>query len=93
MFDTNSIKLGSNSQSITLNTPSTGMMQRSHSKSAFVRFQKGSEMEKRIFPMDASNPIVIRNGCDIEIVVLQISIFGDNYYLVEIVEASFLKEE
>jgi len=45
------IKLGSNTTNVQFNTPSTGMMQRSHPKSRFIRFQKGSDMETLIFPL------------------------------------------
>lgn len=53
MFNTSNtnIKLGSNTTNVQFNTPSTGMMQRSHPKSRFIRFQKGSDMEKLIFPI------------------------------------------
>lgn len=44
------IKLGSNTTNVQFNTPSTGMMQKSHPKSRFIRFQKGSDMENLIFP-------------------------------------------
>ena len=105
MFNTTNMKLGSNSQTVQLNAPSTGILQRSNPKSIFVRFQKGSKMEGMVFPSDGTNPHIHRyeysddrrekyretNG-RIEIVVLQILIFGENYYLVEVVEPKYLIE-
>lgn len=105
MFGTN-IKLGSNSQSVQFNTPSTGMMQRSHPKSIFIRFQKGSDFEKMVFPCDGKSPYIKKfdfgsEGYDefkdtkgkIEVTVLQILVFGNDYFLCEVVENSNLKEE
>lgn len=90
-----SINLGHNSQTVTFNTPSHGMIQRSHPKSRFIRFQKGSDVEKMVFPL--SGPSYIREGDNTwdtkyNIEVLQVMIFGDNYYLVEIVETDDLIE-
>lgn len=93
MLNTN-IQLGSNSQTVRFNQPSTGILQRSHPKSIFVRFQKNSEMEKEIFPYDGTKPfLTIKSSYDKKyVVVLQVLIFGDNSYLVEVVEEEFLNE-
>ena len=91
MLNTN-IKLGSNSQTVQFNSPSTGILQRSHPKSTFIRFQKGSELEKSIFPHNGQKPYLWINGEKKHMVVLQILIFGDNYYLVEIVNEEYLTE-
>ena len=100
------IKLGSNSQTVKFNAPSHGMMQRSHPRSVFVRFQKDSAMEKWVFPRNGDNPYIAELKYDdklyddyrdtrgrIEITVLQILIFGNDQYLVEVVEPKYLKEE
>jgi len=88
------IKMGSNTNNVTFNTPSTGMMQRSHPKSFFVRFQKGSTMEKKLFPTygEASHIVDSNNVRKILVDVLQILIFGDDFYLVEIVRTEHLSE-
>ena len=106
MFNTTNMKLGSNSQTVQFNAPSTGILQRSNPKSIFVRFQKGSTMEDMVFPSDGTLPHIHKyeysdnrrnkyketNG-KIEVVVLQILVFGENYYLVEVVEPKFLIEK
>ena len=35
-----------------LNSPSTGFIQKSNPVSRFIRFQRGSEIEKKLFPTD-----------------------------------------
>jgi hypothetical protein len=100
MLNTN-IRLGSNSQEVTFNSPSTGMMQRSNPNSIFVRFQLGSIMEKTIFSYDNSTPYLKQfsrydeeisykkykktNG-KMEVTVLQVLIFGDNYFMCEVID-------
>jgi hypothetical protein len=37
---------------VKLNTPSTGFIQRSNPVSRFIRFQRGSEIEAQLFPVD-----------------------------------------
>lgn len=105
MLNKTTIILGSTSQCVQFNAPSTGILQRSNPKSIFVRFQKGSEMEKMVFPSTGVNPYIHQyewgnkmydnyreSEGKIEVVVLQILIFGDNYYLVEVVEPKYLVE-
>lgn len=89
-----SIKLGSNSQSVTFNNPSTGMLQRSHSKSYFLRFQKTSEMKDWIFDPDPVRKIKTQYGNydEVKIYVLQIMVFGDDCYLVECVDKKDIEE-
>jgi hypothetical protein len=101
----NTFKLGSNSQTVQFNAPSTGILQKSNPKSLFVRFQKGSKMEEMVFPSDGSNAHIHKyeysdsmrdkysdtNG-KIEVVVLQVLIFGDNNYLVEVIEPRYLTD-
>ena len=104
MLNTN-IRLGSNSQTVSFNQPSTGILQRSHPKSVFVRFQKGSDMEDYVFPRNGSKPYIHQYQFSsnkyenykethgrIEVVVLQILIFGQDHFLVEVVEEKFLNE-
>ena len=101
MFNKTSLKVGSNSQTVHFNTPSSGILQKSHPKSRFVRFQRGSEYEKKIFPLnrDRAPHILDDDNKDnwsikkIEVTVLQILIFGEDHYLCEIVENSFLIDD
>lgn len=37
---------------VNLHTPSTGFIQKSNPVSRFIRFQRGSELEKKLFPTD-----------------------------------------
>jgi hypothetical protein len=105
---TTNIKFGSNSQTVQFNAPSSGILQRSHPKSTFVRFQRSSEMEKMIFPSNGNEPYIHKfdwsddrkivedyknQDRKIIVTVLQILIFGNDYYLVEVVEPKFLFEE
>jgi hypothetical protein len=86
MFNTNTINLGETSQIVQFNAPCTGIMQRSHSKSSFIRFQKNSPMEKRIFPYDGTAPYIPNSKNEhINIVILQMMVFGDEEFLVEFV--------
>lgn len=84
------INFNKSSSTVSFNTPSSGFMQRSHPSSTFIRFQKGSEMEGTVFSPDGSKSVIRRYGNNIEITVLQIIVFGDNHYLVEIVEDRYL---
>lgn len=107
--ETNNINLTRNTTNIAFNNPCTGIIQRSHPKSIFVRFAKGSLMENMIFPYDGSIPHMHQfigwrdqstdkakeyadNNFKIEVIVLQVMLFGDNQFLVEIVEPKFLIE-
>lgn len=91
MFNTTQIKLGSNSQTVSFNTPSTGMMQKSNPKSKFIRFQKGSKMEEWLFPKENIDPTIqVKNQYGVynstgKVTVLQVLIFGDNQFLCEVV--------
>lgn len=106
----NTIKVGGNSSSVTFNQPCTGILQRSHPSSIFIRFAVGSNMEKWVFPHNGDKPHMCKTqdgsgvsyktakkyedkGNVIEIVVLQVLLFGDNQYLVEVIEPEFLKEQ
>lgn len=76
-----SIKLGDTN--VTFNAPCTGMIQKSHPKSNFIRFHKTSKMADWIF----SDCPRLKEGtykCE-KIIVLQIMVFGDNELLMEYV--------
>jgi len=103
MLNRTSIKLGSNSQTVTFNTPCTGMLQKSHSKSKMVRFAKGSPMEGFVFSNTEETPYIYQYKWDdkgyenyketkgkVTVEVLQVVIFGDVQYLVEVVECKDL---
>lgn len=101
MLNTTSIKMGSNTSNVTLNTPSAGMMQRSHPKSFFVQFALGSKMESWIFDYETDQPYLYRGyadkwnkGTKVPVNVLQVMVFDTNVkYLVELVRVSDLSDE
>lgn len=108
MLNTTNLKLGSNSQSVSFNSPSTGMLQKSHPKSRFVRFQRGSQMEAELFPSDKKNTSILthtetksysgsfnsyKDVTHHEVTVLQIMVFGEDHFLCEVVENEFLTDE
>lgn len=88
----NPIKLGDSNQIVNFNATSTGHLQKSHPKSKFIRFQKSSSLEKTIFSINQKPYIIGVDRFDkIEITVLQILVFGDNYFLCEIIENKDIK--
>ena len=106
MFNTTNISLRGSSQTVQFNAPCTGILQRSHPKSVFVRFQKGSDMESWVFPIKGETAFIFQyetyqkayyeySSTDgrVEVIVLQVLIFGDNSYLVEVVETKYINEE
>ena len=93
MFNTNTINLGGTSQMVQFNAPCTGIIQRSHPKSLFIRFQKNSPMEKRIFPFNGTSPFIVNQKDEhINIVILQMMVFGDEEFLVEVVREKDINE-
>lgn len=78
MLNVTSFNIGEITSKVSLNTPSSGIIQRSHPRSKFVRFHSRS-------PMSAfsSRPRLSKDGP--EIVVLQIMVFGNDELLVEYV--------
>lgn len=87
--------MSKHSSKIVLNTPSTGMIQRSNPKSFFIRFQKSSTAEDWMFPIDGSQPKLLTREVPreyVEIVILQILVFGDNQYLCEVIKKEDLRE-
>ena len=100
MFNTTHIKMGSNTSEVTLNTPSHGIMQRSHPKSRFIRFSKGSDVEKWVFNRKEEkaycNKLREEKSYDDfgkPITVLQIMVFGDIQYLCEVVNDEDLNDD
>jgi len=92
MLNTTNIKMGSNTSNVTLNTPSHGMMQRSHPKSRFIRFDIGSKVESWVFNRIEKNAYCNKEKDEGDwrsfgkpITVLQVMVFGDIKYLCEIV--------
>lgn len=90
------IKMGSNTSNVTFNQPSSGMMQRSHPKSFFTKFSAGSAMEDWIFNFKGEQATLrkhtkwsTKNNPDYETIceveVLQVLVFGDIEYMVELV--------
>lgn len=76
-----SIKLGDTN--VTFNTPCVGMIQKSHPKSNFERFQNNSEMSRCVF---SDYPRLVKEKYEArKIVVLQIMLYGDNWFLIEYV--------
>ena len=68
-------------QSVVMNPPCVGTLQKTHPKSKFKRLHSRSELAGLVF---SSNPRMYDKGG--EIVVLQIMCFGDNELLMEYVE-------
>ena len=62
------------------NPPCVGTLQKTHSKSKFIRFHAKSPLADIVF---SSNPRLADKGC--EIVALQIMCFGNNELLMEYV--------
>jgi len=92
---------------VKLNAPSSGFIQKSNPVSRFIRFQKGSELEKKLFPTDPrENPKLVyeeikhragdyfheyKEWKEEEVTILQVCIFGQDYYLAEYVFNKDLK--
>lgn len=78
MLNVTSFNIGEITSKVSLNTPSSGIIQRSHPRSKFVRFHSRSSMSEYAFSGRLS-----KDGP--EIVVLQIMVFGNDELLVEYV--------
>lgn len=78
MLNVTSFNIGEITSKVSLNTPSSGIIQRSHPRSKFVRFHSRSPMSEYAFSSRLS-----KDGS--EIVVLQIMVFGNDELLVEYV--------
>src|SRR6187402_1268291 len=100
MLNTTNIKMGSNTSNVVLNTPSHGMMQRSHPKSRFIRFGIDSNVEKWVFNRKKEKAYCYKQDEEKSyddfgkpITVLQVMVFGDVQYLCEIVNDEDLIDE
>lgn len=98
MLNTNILNMNQSTTKVSLSTPSTGIIQRSHPRSRFIRFQKGSEIESTVFPTHPDqNPYLMKLHTSysekIYIIVLQVVIFGDNQFLCEYVDEDDLHDE
>lgn len=92
----NNYYLGGNTNNqkcvVNLNAPSSGFIQKSNPVSRFIRFQRGSEIERNLFPTDPrQNPSISYKESEWsldkkeEVIVLQVCIFGNDYMLAEYV--------
>jgi len=95
MFNTN-LKLGSNTQDVTFNTTSTGHLQKSNPKSRFIKFQLGSKMANCLFAVKEP-PYMYKEESypykKVLVTILQTLIFGDNWFLCEVIENESLEEK
>lgn len=103
MFNSYYIGGNTNNQkcAVNLNAPSTGFIQKSNPMSRFIRFQRGSKIEDWLFPTEPNDKPhlkqkITRNGYGgqkydteeiVEVIVLQVCIFGNDYMLAEYVIA------
>jgi hypothetical protein len=76
VLNVTSFNIGEITSKVSLNTPSSGIIQRSHPRSKFVRFHSRSSMSAFSSRLSKDGP---------EIVVLQIMVFGNDELLVEYV--------
>lgn len=96
MFNSTSYKIGGNSTTVSFNAPSTGVIQKSHPKSRFVRCAKGSKMEGWLFD---ENPHMQKKGKYdtwekyADVTVLQVMVFWQDQLLVEIVHNEHFIDE
>jgi hypothetical protein len=97
MLNTTNIKMGSNTSNVVLNTPSTGMIQRSHPKSFFIRFHSSSAMCKMVFPPNGEGAHSHEQDeyprKRTFISVLQMLVYGDDWFMVEVVKVEDLTDE
>lgn len=91
MLDNKTLRIGDVTNKVSFNTPCTGMMQKSHPKSNFIRFHFKSKLAEWVFSEyprikgDESGYIGGQLFYTKKIVVLQVMVFGDNEMLVEYV--------
>lgn len=88
-----SFKIGDITNKVSFNSPCTGIIQKSHPRSNFVRFHYKSKMAEWVF---SDYPRLVEQKwkwaertCDKiyadKIIILQAMVFGDNEFLVEYV--------
>jgi len=88
MFNATSFNIGEITSKVSLNTPSTGIIQKSHPRSKFVRFHARSQMSEYVF---SESPRLTKDS-SYKIVVIQIMVFGNDELLVEYVYEEDLVE-
>lgn len=66
-----------------INTPATGIIQKSNANSFFIRFHKNSTLSNDIF---CSKPLYKNQN----VIVLQVLLMSDDYVLCEVVYDKFL---
>lgn len=91
-----SFKIGDITNQVSFNAPCTGIIQKSHPRSNFVRFHVHSDMAKWVFsdyPRLEKETWYSNKGDTPKIVILQIMVFGDNELLMEYVHEKDLKNE
>lgn len=90
MLNVTSFNIGDITSKVSLNTPSTGIIQKSHPRSNFVRFHSKSQMSEYVL---SDSPRLTKNSTR-KLVVLQIMVFGNDELLVEYVyEEDLLEKE
>lgn len=88
MLNVTSFNIGDITSKVSLNTPSTGIIQKSHPRSNFVRFHAKSQMSEYVL---SDSPRLTKNSTR-KLVVLQIMVFGNDELLVEYVHEEDLLE-
>ena len=71
---------------ISMPVPCVGTLQKTHPKSKFKKFHAHSPLAEVVF---SNNPRMADRG--MEIVVLQIMCFGDEYFLMEYVDKEYME--
>lgn len=96
MLNVTSFKIGDITNQVSFNAPCTGIIQKSHPRSNFIRFHAKSNMAEWVFsdyPRLEKETWYSNKGDTPKIVVLQIMVFGDNELLVEYVYEKDLNNE
>lgn len=90
MLNVTSFNIGEITSKVSLNTPSTGIIQKSHPRSNFTRFHAGSPRAEYVL---SDFPRLTKDSSR-KLVVLQIMVFGNDELLVEYVyEEDLLERE
>lgn len=96
----NTFKIGGNTTSakVSFNSPSTGIIQKSHPKSRFIRCHAKSNLADWIMGFDQDPHLEIKDKNythktnDVPVTVLQLMVFGSDELIVEIVNNDDLKD-
>jgi hypothetical protein len=73
--------LNTTNNNTTLNTPATGIVQKSNNSSFFLTMHQNSELAKTIFNENSKYN-------NIEIIVLQVLLINNGWFIVEVVKSS-----